>query len=170
MNGSDSKNGEWEFTGWHMLFIMLAFFGVIIAVNVTMAVLAGHSWTGLVVKNSYVASQHFNEDLVEARRQAARGWTSKLVYGEQHFACALKDRNGEPVVLDDLKVSVGRPASEGQDRTVALRHVGEGRYRGDVALEPGIWMVRITGGAGENAYRRDSRIKVPASAVKAEAR
>jgi nitrogen fixation protein FixH len=149
---------------------MLAFFGVIIAVNVTMAVLAGRSWTGLVVKNSYVASQHFNEDLAEARRQAARGWTSKLAYGEQHFAFTLKDSNAQPVVLDDLKVSVGRPASEVQDQTVALRHVGDGRYRGDVALEPGIWMIRITGGAGEHAYRRDSRIEVPASAVKAEAR
>jgi nitrogen fixation protein FixH len=170
MSGSNSKSGEWEFTGWHMLFIMLAFFGVIIAVNVTMAVLAGRSWTGLVVKNSYVASQHFNEDLAEARRQAARGWTSKLAYGEQHFAFTLKDSNAQPVVLDDLKVSVGRPASEVQDQTVALRHVGDGRYRGDVALEPGIWMIRITGGAGEHAYRRDSRIEVPASAVKAEAR
>ena len=170
MNGSNSKGSQWEFTGWHMLFIMLAFFGVIITVNVTMAVLAGRSWTGLVVKNSYVASQHFNEDLAEARRQAARGWTSKLLYGEQHFAFTLKGRNGQPVVLGDLKVSVGRPASEAQDQTVALWHVGEGRYRGDVALEPGIWMVRITGGTGENAYRRDSRIEVPRRAVKAEAR
>jgi len=170
MSSSDSKNGEWEFTGWHMLLSMLAFFGVIISVNVTMAVLAGHSWTGLVVKNSYVASQHFNEDLAEARRQAARGWTSKLVYGEQQFAFTLKDRDGQPVVLDDLKVSVGRPASEMQDRTVALRHVGDGGYRGDVALGPGIWMVRITGGVGEHAYRRDRRIEVRSPAVKAEAR
>lgn len=170
MNGSDSKNGEWEFTGWHMLVIMLAFFGVIIAVNVTMAVLAGRSWTGLVVKNSYVASQRFNEDLAEARRQAARGWTSQLDYRDAHFAFALKDRRGQPVVLDDLMVAVGRPASEAQDQTVALRHVGGGRYRGDVVLEPGIWMLRITGGAAENAYRRDSRIEVHRPAMKAEVR
>ena len=39
---------------------MLAFFGVIIAVNVVMATLASTSWTGLVVENSYVASQEFN--------------------------------------------------------------------------------------------------------------
>jgi hypothetical protein len=31
-------------------------------------------------------------------------------------------------------------------------------------------MVRITGGAGENAYRRDSRIEVKSPGVKAEAR
>ena len=50
-----------EFTGRHMLAIMLAFFGTIIAVNLVMAIFASRSWTGLVVKNSYVASQEFNE-------------------------------------------------------------------------------------------------------------
>ncbi|TGV41583.1 cytochrome oxidase, partial [bacterium M00.F.Ca.ET.168.01.1.1] len=37
-----------EFTGRHMLVIILAFFGVVIAVNLTMATLASTSWTGLV--------------------------------------------------------------------------------------------------------------------------
>ncbi len=57
------------FTGRHMLFAMLAFFGVIIAVNLTMAVFATKSWTGLVVKNSYVASQAFNRELEQAKVQ-----------------------------------------------------------------------------------------------------
>ncbi|RWK14298.1 FixH family protein, partial [Mesorhizobium sp.] len=48
------------FTGRHMLAIILAFFGVVIAVNLTMATLANTSWTGLVVENTYVASQQFN--------------------------------------------------------------------------------------------------------------
>ena len=52
-----------EFTGRHMAIIMVAFFGVIIAVNLTMATLASRSWTGLVVKNSYVESQKFNSVL-----------------------------------------------------------------------------------------------------------
>lgn len=50
-----------EFTGRHMLAIMLAFFGVIIAVNGVMATFATRSWSGLVVENTYVASQQFNE-------------------------------------------------------------------------------------------------------------
>ena len=57
-----------------MLSIMLAFFGVIIAVNVVMATLASTSWTGLVVENSYVASQEFNRKAEESRAQAALGW------------------------------------------------------------------------------------------------
>ena len=50
-----------EFTGKHMLAIMIAFFGVVFAVNFTMVYFSRHSWTGLVVENSYVASQEFNE-------------------------------------------------------------------------------------------------------------
>jgi nitrogen fixation protein FixH len=58
-----------EFTGRHMLMIMLAFFGVIITVNVVMARFAMTSWTGLVVENSYVASQQFNEKMMAVRTQ-----------------------------------------------------------------------------------------------------
>ncbi|HLA02420.1 MAG TPA: FixH family protein, partial [Aestuariivirga sp.] len=43
------------FTGWHMAAITISFFAVIIAVNLTLAVFASSSWSGLVVANSYVA-------------------------------------------------------------------------------------------------------------------
>ncbi|TIS18850.1 MAG: cytochrome oxidase, partial [Mesorhizobium sp.] len=49
-----------EFTGRHMLISILAFFAVVIGVNLTMATFAHRSWTGLVVENTYVASQQFN--------------------------------------------------------------------------------------------------------------
>jgi nitrogen fixation protein FixH len=170
MIGSKAPKREWQFTGWHMLFSMLAFFGVIITVNMTMAVLAGRSWTGLVVKNSYVASQHFNEDLVEARRQAARGWRGQLVVEPSGLNFELTDRTGKPVMLGDLTASVGRPASEAYDQTVVLKPVAQGRYRGDVALGPGIWAIKITGGSGENSYRRDERIEVPGAGGQAKKR
>ena len=75
------------FTGRHMLFAMLAFFGVIIAVNLTMAAFATKSWTGLVVKNSYVASQAFNRELEQAKVQAARGWTGDITYRKVQLSC-----------------------------------------------------------------------------------
>ncbi|MEO1102369.1 MAG: FixH family protein, partial [Pseudomonadota bacterium] len=45
-----------RFTGWHMLAILVTFFGVVVTVNITMAVLAHTSWTGLLAKNGYRAS------------------------------------------------------------------------------------------------------------------
>ena len=66
------------FTGWHMLTVMCLFFAVIIAVNVTMAVFAGSSWSGLIVKNTYVASQTFNEDVDRVKKMKAKGFAAAV--------------------------------------------------------------------------------------------
>lgn len=158
----EAAHGERAFTGWHMLAIMVAFFGVIIAVNVTMAVLAGRTWTGLVVKNSYVASQSFNRDLQTAAAQHARGWQSRLAYRDGVVSLELKDRKGAPVALGDLTLHLGRPAFEQADRDLVLAHRGDGRYSARIALDPGIWSLRIESGKGATSYRRDSRLLVKA--------
>lgn len=63
-----------RFTGWHFTAIIIAFFGVVIAVNVTMAVFATRTFGGVVVENSYVASQKYNGWLKAARRQQKLAW------------------------------------------------------------------------------------------------
>lgn len=64
-----------RFTGWHATAIIVAFFGVIIAVNVLMATLASETFGGTVVDNSYVASQKFNAWIAAGRAQRALGWS-----------------------------------------------------------------------------------------------
>ena len=61
-----------KLTGWHVLAIFTAAFGVIIGVNLTLAFNAVATFPGLETGNSYVASQSF-----DARRDAqqALGWT-----------------------------------------------------------------------------------------------
>ena len=132
-----------KFTGWHMLAIVVLFFGVIMSVNLTLAWYANSSWTGLVVKNSYVASQHFNEDQVERRRQIAMGWQSEIEYGEGRLSVHLSDADGKPVVLDRLEAKVGRPAFEADDRVVVLLPAGGGIYRGETELASGIWQADL---------------------------
>ena len=69
-----------RFTGRHMTVILCGFFAVVVAVNMLMATLATRTFGGVVVENSYVASQRYNGWLAEARRQDRLGWsvTSKL--------------------------------------------------------------------------------------------
>ena len=62
-----------NFNGWHMFAILCAFFGVVIAVNITMATYASTTFGGIVVENSYVASQEFNRWLDEAKAERALG-------------------------------------------------------------------------------------------------
>lgn len=149
-----------SFTGRHMLMCMLAFFGVILCVNLTMAWLASRTWTGLVVKNSYVASQAFNDELDRAHEQNARGWTPVLSYNAGLFRFRLRDRNGSSVPLANVRMTIGRPAFEQQDAIIALTRAGREGYQADWALAPGPWAIRIDADVGESTYRLDHRIIV----------
>jgi nitrogen fixation protein FixH len=154
--------GPREFTGRHMLIIMVAFFGVIVAVNFTMAWLAGRSWTGLVVKNSYVASQDFNEKLRMAREQNTRGWRTNLTYKKGVFRFRLADRKSQPLDVASLVLSVGRPATEAEDRIIALRQVEQGTYVAERRLAPGLWDIVIAGGPSGQPYRYEKRLTIGA--------
>lgn len=145
-----------------MLFAMLAFFGVIIIVNLTMATFATRSWTGLVVKNSYVASQDFNRELEQAKLQAARGWTGDITYHNRAVVLSLMDKAGQPVVLDTSIVQIGRPAFEQEDHRVVMVHQGNGIYHAEGKLLPGIWQVSVRGASSQGDYRLDSRLIIKA--------
>ncbi len=148
------------FTGRHMLFAMLAFFGVIIVVNLTMAIFASTSWTGLVVKNSYVASQDFNRQLEQAKIQATRGWSGSITYRKGLVVLSLVDKTGQPVLLDPAIARIGRPAFEQVDRQVAMVHQGDGIYHAADVLAPGVWQVSVRGTSSQGEYRLDTRLFV----------
>ena len=86
------KASQRPIEGKHVLAGMVAFFGVIIAVNLTLAVLANTSWTGLAVENGYVASQHFNAELADARRQGELGWKPDFGYRDHRLELVLRIR------------------------------------------------------------------------------
>jgi nitrogen fixation protein FixH len=153
----NQRSDERHFTGRHMLLIMLAFFGVIITVNLTMATLANTSWTGLIVKNTYVASQQFNGKVQAAREQDALGWTGDMVFAGGAFRYALADANGAPVALTRSEAVFRRPVEESHDRTVALEPAGAGAVAAVVDLADGIWIVEVAAQAGLATPYRDIR-------------
>ncbi len=130
-----SSRTSGEFTGRHMLFIMLAFFGVIIAVNVLMATFARTSWTGLVVENTYVASQEFNHKAAEGRAQAALHWKGRLSIAEGTVRYELADASGSRIAPRAVTVFFRHPAYEMQDRTIRLERAADGDPRCLLALE-----------------------------------
>jgi nitrogen fixation protein FixH len=128
-----------EFTGWHMLAVTLLFFGTIIAVNVTLAVYASRSWTGLVVRNSYVASQQFNEVTAEKRREAQLGFTADFTASRDQLRLAVTGPQGRAVTGATATVRLGRPSHEGEDRDFALIEIGNGIYEANTDLALGVW-------------------------------
>ncbi|CDX12371.1 Nitrogen fixation protein FixH [Mesorhizobium plurifarium] len=151
-----------EFTGKHMLVSILAFFTVVIGVNVTMATLAQTSWTGLVVENTYVASQQFNEEAKKGRAQAALGWKGKLTVASGEVRYSLVDSQGKPVPLRGVKVLFRHPAYEAEDEALTLAAVAGGAGSADafaVRHTPrnGVWIVEIDADAGLASPFRDVR-------------
>ncbi|MBN7755691.1 FixH family protein [Nitratireductor aquimarinus] len=155
------------FTGWHMLAIMIAFFGVIIAVNLTMAFYANSSWTGLIVKNSYVASQTFNERAAEGRAQAALGWNGDLIVEDGAITYRLTDASGSLIPLDGVKLIMHRPVTADEDTTLELERRPDGAFGVDHGPGDGTWVVSITAEAGlDHPYRDVRRIVIKDGALR----
>ncbi|MBW7921121.1 MAG: FixH family protein [Rubellimicrobium sp.] len=151
-----------EFTGRHMLAIMVAFFGVIIAVNVTMAVMAGRSWTGIVVEDTYIASQEFNANAAEGRAQAALGWTSALEVAGGVVTWRLTDRSGAPVWSDGVTAQFRHPAYDSADRAAVLVRGEDGSFSAPVDLPDGQWIIAIAAEvtALDHPYREARRVTI----------
>lgn len=135
---------EREFTGRHMLAITATFFAVIVAVNLSLAYFANATWSGLVVKNGYVASQGFAADLARAKAQDALGWSAELGHGRNRVSIAFKDKAHRPI--GDLSVSgvLRRPAGIARDQALALNAEGNGVYGSEAELAAGAWEIEIT--------------------------
>ena len=152
---------EREFTGRHMLMVMVAFFGVIIAVNLLMATFASSSWTGLIVKNSYVASQDFNGHIAAARQQEALGWTSSFSGDAGSVKVTLADAKQRNLTALKVEAKIYRPVAEAEDHRVALVEGAAGTYAADVELGAGIWEADIMARAASGEeYRQIFRFAV----------
>ncbi|MDF1607789.1 FixH family protein [Hoeflea sp. YIM 152468] len=152
-----------EFTGKHMLFAMVAFFGVIITVNLVMARFAVTTWSGLVVPNTYVASQQFNGKAAEARAIAALGYEIELAPETDGLTIVLTDSQGNAARADQMVAVVRRPVGTHQDREMVLVQTSPGVYHADGELAEGQWIATVTATRnGETLYKRAQRFQVRA--------
>lgn len=136
--------GHPEFTGRHMWLLILGFFGVIIAVNVGMAIVASTSWTGLVVGNSYVASQEFEEKRLAHEAQAAAGWRATLTFSPGLVRLIVVDGAGYPVDLGEVMLQINRPVGGHDDQRLTLERDPRGGYSAPVDLGKGVWEALVT--------------------------
>ncbi|MCU0905086.1 MAG: FixH family protein [Tabrizicola sp.] len=129
-----------ELTGKHVLAITTSAFAVIIAVNLLLAFKAVSTFPGLEVKNSYVASQGFND---RKAAQEALGWTLAPSYQEGRIDLAFTDRDGQPVAVQNLDVLIGRTTSTADDARPRFVQAGD-VYTAPLDLGHGKWMVKVT--------------------------
>lgn len=125
-----------RFTGRHMTAILLAFFGVVVAVNFTMATFATRTFGGVVVENSYVASQKYNGWLKAAREQGALGWKAKARLDADR-------RVTVEVSLPGATVTGYAEHPLGREADVPLKFTGVESFRSQNSLPAGRWTVHL---------------------------
>lgn len=128
-----------QLTGWHVLAIFVGAFGVIIAVNLTLAWNAVATFPGLEVKNSYVASQSFDD---RRAAQESLGWDVAARATGGLVILTINDRNGNPVRVSEIDAVVGRATHVQDDITPEFSFDGVS-YVARAALEPGNWNIRM---------------------------
>jgi len=149
-----------RFTGWHMLATMVAFFGVVIAVNVLMAADAIRTFGGTIVDNSYVATTQYNTWLAAGRRQQAQGWQATPSTDPEGRVSMRVSRAGRPVEGASVVVTANHPVGLVAERQLELTDLGAGLYRSKAALPRGRWLIRIDvrDGAEEAAFEDEVRL------------
>ncbi|MBO9518747.1 MAG: FixH family protein [Porphyrobacter sp.] len=145
-----------QFTGWHMATILVAFFGVVIAVNFTMARFASSTFGGIVVENSYVASQKFNGWLDAAKSQQALGWDAVTAWRpDGRLAIAVTGAPSGTRLTAVARHPLGRVA----DIPIAFTDTGDGRFLSHEALPEGRWILRLQLEQGGRQWRREETLR-----------
>jgi nitrogen fixation protein FixH len=131
-----------RFTGRHMWLVMVGFFGLVIAVNFTMAWVASRTFGGTIVDNSYVASQKFNGWLRAARTQDQLGWHSALrLDGDRHVI--LKATDGKGGGGFTATGTAHHPLGMAPDVPLAFTVAADGTLHSAAVLPHGRWLTRI---------------------------
>lgn len=139
-------------TGKHMALIFVAFFGVVIAVNVTMARLAISTFGGVVVENSYVASQQFNGWLKEASAEKSLGWKGIASRDDAGRATlVLADRVGKPIASARVSAVAEHPLGQRPPVALVLHETAPGVYA--APLIAGRWRLKVLVEADGKTWR-----------------
>lgn len=144
MNSKPEDAGK-SLKGWHVLLIMLSFFGVIFAVNGVFLYHAITSFPGEDVKKSYVQGLNYNTTLATRAAQAELGWTAEAGLRDQTLIFRLSDAEGRPISSVTVVGEIRRRATQGADRGVSFQSAGAGEYKTEpINLASGQWFLRIS--------------------------
>lgn len=155
MSNTDAR----PFTGTHLALIVIGFFAVVIAVNMTMATLASRTFSGVIVKNGYVASQDFDRWLAAGRAQAALGWSVGARIDGDRLVVDARDRSGAPLVATAV-ATLSHPVDARRAHRLTLLPAGAGAYSIRHGLAAGQWEAVIRLDAQGHVYWRRQRLIV----------
>jgi len=116
--------------GVHVLFMLLGFFAMIIAVNAVFITMAVRSHPGEQVRNSYVLGLEYNKELARQEAQRALGWTLQAGLADDGvtFLVQLQDAAGGALSGMDVAVRLHVAGARDENEKVWLVERAPGEY------------------------------------------
>jgi nitrogen fixation protein FixH len=152
-------------TGTKVFLMLVAFFGLVIGVNVTMMKLAIATLPGTDVDSPYAAGLTYDREISAAQDQAARRWKVNAHIERRDDGGAViqveaRDAGGRPIAGLKFGGRLERPTDKRADLAVELTEAGIGLYRGVAAsVAPGQWDLVIEGEArGTRVFLSRNRV------------
>jgi nitrogen fixation protein FixH len=145
--------------------MLLAFFGVVIGVNMIMMKLAILTLPGTEVDSAYSASLAYEHEIAAAHDQNARNWQidahiQRSPDGGATLHVEARDSSGKPMSGLKFQGRFERPTDRRADQPVALAETGIGIYRGSAPLiASGQWDLVLEGdAAGRRMFLSKNRM------------
>jgi nitrogen fixation protein FixH len=133
-----------QFTGRHLLIILIGFFGAVLAINGIFAYLAVSTYRGVDSPSAYEDGLHYNQRIEAAHRQAGLGWSHEVRLENGRVEVGVVDSKGWPVTGLSVSGQIARPVAEDPSRALVLKETRAGFYAVRVdGLNPGNWILTL---------------------------
>lgn len=147
-----------RFTGKHAFLTISGGFAIVFAVNGVMVWFAANNRPGMVVDNSYVASQQFNQWLESGRAQQELGWTIDAHAEQGQLLLTARDSRDHPLLGLAGDATITHPLGSEPAQSLKLQEVGDGRYVAG-PLPEGRWVAEIRTHLGGQHYYLRTRLE-----------
>src|SRR5262245_17760215 len=152
-------------TGRMVFFMVVAFFAVVVGVNLVMMRLAIQTLPGTEVDSAYSASLAYGKEIATARSQSERNWkvdahVERSGQGGATLQIEVRDHAGRPMSGLNFQGRFERPTDRRADRPIELAETGIGIYRGSAeTVAPGQWDLVLEGvAAGQRLFLSKNRV------------
>ena len=127
--------------GWHVLTGMIAFFGIVTAVNTVMITQAYRTFPGQVSVTPYEDGLLYDKHITQQRTQERLGWRAAAAAAPGIVVLEFANRENKPVTGLAVTAKLERPATESGRITPKFRETAPGRYEAPVGGITGAWDV-----------------------------
>lgn len=120
--------------GRTVLIALLAFFSVIVGMNILMATFALGTFDGQVDSNAYRSGLKFNDRIEAARSQAATGWAASINVNHSMQIIEVRLTMAQSAALTNVSLDgqLWRQSVQGMDFALVFVEVESGRYAADI--------------------------------------